>query len=150
MNQEEKIDDYLNKPYWVIDIWPEQVPANSRGQYFKIEQYFLQAAQMDILCRKFAHILMKLNCYDDMEVVRHIEGTTLNPSPEKIMEWFVESMQEKQFLYFLFVEWQAMITFSGDDLYLTIYHPSPKMLQLLRSLSASEGLFLWQPPQETH
>ncbi len=69
MNQEEKIDDYLNKPYWVIDLLPEQVPTNSRGQYFKIEQYFLQASQMDILCRKFAHILMKLNCYDDMEVV---------------------------------------------------------------------------------
>jgi hypothetical protein len=42
-----------------------------------------------------------------------------------------------------------MITFSGDDLYLTVYHPSPKMLQLLHALSASEGLFLWQPPQET-
>ena len=65
------------------------------------------------------------------------------------MEWFVESTQKKQFLYFLFEEWQAMINFSGDDLYLTVYHPSPKMLQLLHALSASEGLFLWQPPQET-
>ena len=25
------IDDYLEKPYWLIDILPKQVPANSRG-----------------------------------------------------------------------------------------------------------------------
>ena len=142
MNQEEKIDDYLNKPYWVIDLLPEQVPANSRGQYFKIEQYFLQASQMDILCRKFAHILMKLNCYDDMEVVPPIDGTTLNPSPEKIMEWFVESTQEKQFLYFLFEEWQAMITFSGDDLYLMAtadYAGGPAITALTKSQNGNGG-----------
>ena len=32
------IETLLNKPYWVIDILPEQVPEDSAGQYFAIEQ----------------------------------------------------------------------------------------------------------------
>ena len=40
------IEEYLNKPYWVIDILPKQVPADSKGQYFKIEKYFLEHPQM--------------------------------------------------------------------------------------------------------
>ena len=34
------IEEYLNKPYWVIDILPKQVPADSKGQYFRIEKYY--------------------------------------------------------------------------------------------------------------
>ena len=56
------IDHYLEKPYWVIDILPKQVPANSRGQYFKIEKFFLSQPQYDIIGKKFINILMKLNC----------------------------------------------------------------------------------------
>ena len=36
------IEEYLEKPYWVIDILPKQVPADSRGQYFEIEEYYLE------------------------------------------------------------------------------------------------------------
>ena len=28
------IEEYLNKPYWVIDILPKQVSADGKGQYF--------------------------------------------------------------------------------------------------------------------
>lgn len=40
MNQNsfDNIDDLLRKPYWIIDILPKQVPSNSEGQYFAIEQ----------------------------------------------------------------------------------------------------------------
>jgi hypothetical protein len=27
------IDELLQKPYWIIDILPRQVPADSKGQY---------------------------------------------------------------------------------------------------------------------
>ncbi|WP_026511296.1 helix-turn-helix domain-containing protein [Butyrivibrio sp. LC3010] len=29
-------DELLQKPYWVIDILPEQVPRESKGQFFEI------------------------------------------------------------------------------------------------------------------
>ena len=41
------IEEYLNKPYWVIDILPKQVPADGRGQYFRIEKFFLEHPQID-------------------------------------------------------------------------------------------------------
>ena len=33
------IDSLLDKPYWLIDILPKQVPAGSAGQYFKVEGF---------------------------------------------------------------------------------------------------------------
>ena len=47
------IEEFLDKPYWVIDILPKQVPADDRGQYFRIEKYFLEHPQIDIIYRKF-------------------------------------------------------------------------------------------------
>ena len=34
----------LEGPYWIVDILPEQVPADAAGQYFAVERYFLQLA----------------------------------------------------------------------------------------------------------
>ena len=64
------IEEYLEKPYWVIDILPKQVPADSRGQYFEIEEYYLEHPQIDIIYKKFTNILLKLNCYEDFVVSR--------------------------------------------------------------------------------
>jgi hypothetical protein len=37
-----------------------------------------------------------------------------------------------------------MIGINGDDTYMTLYHPTEELLQLLRLLVTAEGLFLWQ------
>ena len=37
-----RIEELLNTPYWIIDILPYQVPKDSPGQYFAIEDYFLK------------------------------------------------------------------------------------------------------------
>ena len=44
------------------------MPADSRGQFFTIEQYFLNDEQTERRCRQFCNILMKLNCYEDIAV----------------------------------------------------------------------------------
>ena len=41
------IEEYLNKPYWVIDILPKQVPADGRGQYFRNLKAVFKVYQMD-------------------------------------------------------------------------------------------------------
>ena len=45
------MEEYLNKPFWVIDILPKQVPADGKGQYFKIEKYYLEHPQIDIILK---------------------------------------------------------------------------------------------------
>ena len=43
---ENRIEELLHSPYWIVDILPAQVPKDSPGQYFAIERYFLQEKRM--------------------------------------------------------------------------------------------------------
>ena len=144
-----EIEDYLEKPYWVIDILPKQVPANSRGQYFEIEKYYLEQPQLDIIYKKFTDILLKLNCYEDMDFSSDGENWNTNPLPQEIKAAMMQCMADKQMLYIDMKSIDVMIIVSGDDTYMTVYHPTTVILELLGSIAASEGLFLWKPDQET-
>ena len=141
MNRKIIIDDYLEKPYWVVDILPKQVPADSRGQFFAIEQYFLSDEQTERRCRQFCNILMKLNCYDDIAVCGLSEEWVVNPHPVDVEQWLLERKP-----LFVFIEASdALLTINGDDIYMTVYNPDEALLKMLGSLAASEGLFLWKP-----
>ena len=39
---DDMMGELLEGPYWIVDILPEQVPADAAGQYFAVERYFLQ------------------------------------------------------------------------------------------------------------
>ena len=80
--------DTENSSYWIIDILPKQVPAGSAGQYFKVEGYFLSL--LDEISGKFARILIRLNCYCDLQVSTDGETWILNESPEYLVRRFEE------------------------------------------------------------
>ena len=139
------IEEYLNKPYWVIDILPKQVPADSRGQYFKIEKYFLEHPQIDHIYRKFIHILLKLNCYEDIDVSHDGDEWMTNPVPHELETALLGSMADKQMFYIILKSADVLITVSGDDTYMTVYNPTEEVLEIIGSLAGSEGLFVWLP-----
>ena len=138
------IEEYLNKPYWVIDILPKQVPAEGRGQYFKIEKYYLEHPQIDIIYRKFSNILLKLNCYEDIDVSHDGEEWMTNPAPHELEAALLKCMADKQMFYIILKSADIFITVSGDDTYMTVYNPTEEVLELLGSLADSEGLFVWR------
>ena len=136
------MEELLNKPYWVIDFLPRQVPAKGGGQFFAVEEYYLRS----LLRRGFAEILLKLNCYYDFEVCEpETEKWQKNPPPEALFSWIADNEKD---LCVLLPRENALITANRDDLYMTVYAPSEELLQLLRALAAASGLFLWQPPRE--
>lgn len=136
------MEELLNKPYWVIDFLPRQVPAKGSGQFFAVEEYYLRSPMR----RCFAEILLKLNCYYDIEVCEpETEKWQKNPPPEALFSWIADNEKD---LCVLLPRENALITANRDDLYMTVYAPSEELLQLLRSLAAASGLFLWQPPRE--
>ena len=45
------IEEYLKKPYWVIDILPKQVSADSKGQYFRSGSGFLTTSSLNASSR---------------------------------------------------------------------------------------------------
>ena len=135
------IDDYLEKPYWLIDILPKQVPANSRGQYFKMEKYWLQQPQFGMIRRKFASLLMKLNCYYGIAVADASGAVPVCLQPESLEKMLIGG----DTVYMVMDSENAMIGFNGDDHYMTLYNPNKELLELVSLLASSEGLFVWKP-----
>ncbi len=85
------IEELLSKPYWIVDILPKQVPVNSSGQYFTIEKYFLTSPHVDAIYRKFALVLLKLNCYVDLAVFKvEDESWMENPAPDDLERLVLE------------------------------------------------------------
>lgn len=138
------VDDYLEKPYWLIDILPKQVPANSRGQYFKIERYWLQQPQFGSICHQFASLLMKLNCYYEVSVA-DADGIASDSLQPESLEKMLASGDA---VYIVMDSENAMIGFNGDDHYMTLYNPSKELLELVSLLASSEGLFVWKPDNQ--
>ncbi len=129
------IETLLQKPYWIIDILPKQVPPESSGQYFAVEQFILREPQLSVLRMKQASLILKLNCYYDILV----EGE-MNPAPECVV-----SLIRSRCTSILLED--ALLTTDPYDTYMTLYNPDTKLLELVITMAASEGLFVWQPPQ---
>ena len=145
MIRPDTIETLLEKPYWLIDVLPKQVPAGSAGQYFKAERFFL--SWLDEISWKFAQVIIRLNCYYDLRVSIDGETWILNESPEVLVRRFEDSAASHSPLSVLVGSGDALITFSGDDHYMTLYNPDEELLELVRQCAQAEGLFVWGPKQ---
>ena len=81
------LESYLEKPYWVVDFLPKQVPENGGGRFFSVEQYYLEPTRYAILREHFSDILLKLYCYYDLRLFigDDTEGI-FNPEPEMLAD----------------------------------------------------------------
>lgn len=137
-----EIETMLEKPYWVIDVLPKQVPAGGGGRFFAIEQHLLAHPQLEALRARFASVLLKLNCYYDIEVSTDAGETwAANPEPPELFPLL------EGYLHAAIPSEDALIVADGCDTHMTLYNPSDDLLDLIKQIAASEGLFVWQPPQ---
>lgn len=130
------IEELLQTEYWIIDILPGQVPADSPGQFFAVEQYYLAKDRLEEVKRKHIGLVLKLNCYRDISLD---EEPLVNPSPERIADEMLRR-------HLCILTGDSMIMSEPDDLSMTLYHPDEELLDLIRTIAAGEGLFVWQPP----
>lgn len=129
------IEELLEKPYWILDVLPEQVKRDSPGQFFAVERYFLEPSRLATVKESHVRTILKLNCYRSLSLD---EGDETNPPPEEI----AEAVRTRRVC--LLTE-DALIVSDPDELYLTVYDPDEPLLGLLRALAAGEGLYLWKP-----
>ena len=134
------IEKLLEKPCWVIDILPYQVPKESAGQYFAVEEYYLKEPQNRKLRQCFIGMLLKLNCYYDFLIYQN-DKIIEKPSPEQLEDMILHNTATIDIL----LQEDVLITIRNDDTYLTVYDPDEKLLETLKQLSAAHGLFLWKP-----
>ena len=132
-----QIGELLEKPYWIIDILPYQVPSDSLGRYFAIEPYFRDAPE---IAGKKLGLILKLNCYRHLRYITDADEEDA-PAPEKVGAWI-----RGQVLNILVDG--AMIVSDPEDHYMTVYGPDAELLELLKELARSEGLFVWRPEEE--
>ena len=136
------IEELLSKPYWIVDILPKQVPANAGGQYFTIERYFLSSPRVDAIYRKFANVILKLNCYVDIIVfLIGDESWVENPAPEDMERMVLK----RRPLFVVLKHSMAMLSITGDDHNMTIYGADEETLHLISSIALAEGLYVWKP-----
>lgn len=142
-NFDDIVERLLDAPYWVIDMLPCQVPEGSKGQFFAVEKYYLTEPRHERLCRSFADVLLKLNCYHDL-IVNHDDEWVKNPEPATLVAWLTEALQHGH-LCTLIDDGVALITASSGDINITLYNPSDVLLELVQQLASAAGLHLWQP-----
>lgn len=87
-------------------------------------------------------MVIKLNCYADMQISTDEESWVTDFSPEDIINFFSDSTSAHSPLYILINSDEALITFSGDDHYMTVYNASAELLELIGALARAEGLFV--------
>ena len=139
-------ESLMEKPYWVIDILPEQVPEERAERYFAAEKYWLQPPVLADIRRRFTEALLKLNCYFDYQVCfadgdRYVR----NPAPELLASRIHAGLED---LCILLPGEDSLITLNHDDLYMTVYNPSGKLLARIGQLVSACGLFLRQPEEQ--
>ena len=137
-----EIDDYFDMPYRLIDILPERVPADASGQYFRIEQFYMQPEEKRRIFRRFADLVLKLNCLYSIQLMEASSGSVIaEPSPALLHEKIMGCAEAVSAWLILIPKADAVIALDSDSLYLTVYHPSDALSALLGQLSAAEGLF---------
>ena len=140
---DEIVEQLLGQPYWVIDLLPRQVPQESGARFFAVEQYYLKEPQHGELCRRFADVLLKLNCYHDLHV-SYDDAWVKNPEPAQLVSWLTDALRHGH-LCVLVEGGDALITASGGNCHLTLYNPTEGLLQLVGQLATALGFFLWRP-----
>lgn len=127
------IDELLQAPYWIVDILPEQVPKDSPGQYFAVEDYYLTEPRRSAIKQKHINVVLKLNCYRSIWLDEEVD-----PPPERIADEMLRR-------HLCIMVDDSMIVSEPDCTYMTVYAPDEKLLELIRVISGGEGLFVWKP-----
>ena len=83
--------------------------------------------------RKHINLILKLNCYYDICIEDKI-----NPEIEDI----VNTINNK---YVFIMINDSMILSEADDTHMTLFNPDNKLLELVKDIANSEGLFVWKP-----
>ena len=143
-----KIDELIEGPVYLIDIFPSTVPRKADNRYFEIEEFFQH--NREEIDRKFTSILLKLYCYYDFWISawrsEHevFENPDLGQLTSLIKRCFSGEWKSREYINIILPECNSMIILNGDDLYMRVYNPSDFLKSRILELAQSEGLFFRQ------
>ena len=129
------INRLLEKPCYIIDFLPIQVPKDCGGQFFKVENYLLNNYERYGLRDKYIRIILKLMCY-------------YRVAPEQVADIINKIMcNHSGWMDMLFPDKNALLQFEWDCMNLSFYNPDEEMRELLEQIARSEGMFFRKASQ---
>ena len=144
----DQIEQLLEEKAWVIDILPEQVPAERNRQYAMLEAYYADERKTEQFAGRLSSILTKLYCYHDLLLYwPDDESSTDQPSMAEIeaaVQRCLLSEEKRDAMLDILVmgDRPALIMLCRQDLYMSVYGPDEQLRQLLERLALAEGLFV--------
>jgi len=139
---EYQIDEFLEKPCYVIDFLPQRVPKDANGDYFDVEYFILNSDKHYGLKDKFVNVILKLMCFYHVSVFWN--GWVDHPKPEVIDNAVNEIMENHSgTLDVLFPDENVLMVFEWDCMNLSVYNLPEGMTGIMEKIALSEGLFLW-------
>ena len=130
------IDYLFEKDCYVIDFLPYRVKKENKGDFFAIEDYYLD----EELRKKFLDVILKLNCYFSIEVN--------NDEYVDIEDLATRILGNEEYLNIYLEEKDCLITLDTDDSHMSVFNPDEELLYLLDKLATSSGLFLWRSDEK--
>lgn len=149
MDMISKIDELIESPAFLIDIFPKTVPPTEDNRYFEIEEYFQRQGKLSEKC---INILLKLYCYYDFVVVSAQDKVIENPIPNQLVRLikhcFKGNYRSRDYINIVLPECNSMIQLHGGNLYMVLYNPNEHLKELVSHLAQAEGLFFYKAPAD--
>ena len=144
MDSDKHYDDMterlLEEQYRVVDFLPAQVPPELRKQYFAAEDFILESPLVKELYRKFAWFLLEMSCC--FRTMVSLSGASWEEGSADMLFKTAADLGAGEYMSVLIPEEDVLIEFSGGDLYMTLFHPSERIMELADRIAASQGLFM--------
>lgn len=139
------VERLLEEDYRIIDMFPGQIPADKRDEYDALTKRYLEKSEFVRLHRQYAEILKELSgpFYTAMLCLPEDEWT-VSPDGNAVRDAVIRHT-EGGCVYLLLIGEGTLITLQSEDLYITVYHPSDRILSHLEQSIPEKGFYIWQP-----
>ena len=130
----------LEKPCYIVDFLPQQVPKGCGRNFFKVENYFLNEYERYGIRDKFVRIILKAMCYYPISV--YCEKWIEQPEPEQVVK-IINTITENHSgdMNVVFTSKDVLLQFGWDCLNISVYNPDEEMRILFEKIVTSEGMF---------
>ena len=148
----EQIEALQNKPYGVIDIFPETISAENQPIYQAVEQYFLRTSLLPRFAESIVTIILRLVCYERAEIfiteapenhwLTPYSNKWLSGEPIEILAAVFKHIVTKDVssAQILLIDANCLISLDGGFT-VSVYQPNEQLEQYLLPLVQAEGLF---------
>ena len=141
------VERLLEDDYWIIDILPSQIPIEKQAEYRALTDEYFESGKVAQLHRRYADILTMINSrFKTAMLCMPEDEWTISPDDVAVKDAVIHHT-ERGCVDLLLPEEETLISLQAEDLYITVYHPTEKLLSLLRQAVSESGFYIWQTPQ---